>query len=699
MTTLQELVAKLRLDPTGFNSGLKDAKSQITSFGKNFAKGVGIGLATAALAGISSNIADVVRGIAEIGDEAKRAGMSLKAFQEWKFVAEQNRISVDALVDGFKELSLRVDEFVVTGGGSAAESLQRLGYSASELKDKIKDPSALMLEMLGRMQSLDSAAQIRISDELFGGTAGERFVELLSQGEDSLRRTIQTGHEVGAVMDAEMIQKADQLNRQFEQLQSIIGNTFKQGVVDAALFFERFGKFAGGDAVFLPLEEQTATLNQTTNDLIISLNEVEDMYRSVGANPLAEITARTRKEVAELSVQYQRGLVPAEEYSQQLVTVADDARAALERVASLDDPVFGGVIERLGGLIIALGKVAGAAISARNAMPGSVDVVRPGKNADDLGIGEPRSALAPATSPKPKAAPDNIDFGLPPAGKGGGGGGGGNGYAAEVQRIRDRVDALNEEAGAFIEAAVSGRRYGDAVEYAKTRAELLAKAQAEGKKITPELAAEIDRLALSYSTAASEAENARARLEDLQDRSKRGADAVADMFMAIGKGSDAAKQAIGGLLAEMARVAAQRAFLRMATSGVAGGAFGWLGGLLANADGNAFEGGRVTAFANGGVVQGATTFAMQYGQLGLMGEAGPEAIMPLKRGPDGRLGVMSYSGPRQSLDVTVGFDQSAGGLTAHIKDQAGQVVAAAAPQIVKSAVKETYAASKEVRLG
>lgn len=63
-----------------------------------------------------------------------------------------------------------------------------------------------------------------------------------------------------------------------------------------------------------------------------------------------------------------------------------------------------------------------------------------------------------------------------------------------------------------------------------------------------------------------------------------------------------------------------------------------VGGLLSFQNGAAFSQGRVTPFARGGVVSGPTTFPMR-GGLGLMGEAGPEAIMPLARGSDGRLGV------------------------------------------------------------
>ncbi|MEM6303815.1 MAG: phage tail tape measure protein [Pseudomonadota bacterium] len=70
---------------------------------------------------------------------------------------------------------------------------------------------------------------------------------------------------------------------------------------------------------------------------------------------------------------------------------------------------------------------------------------------------------------------------------------------------------------------------------------------------------------------------------------------------------------------------------------------GLVGGILPFAQGGAFSQGRMTAFAQGGVVNGPTAFPMR-GGMGLMGEAGPEAIMPLARGPDGKLGVRGAGG-------------------------------------------------------
>ena len=97
---------------------------------------------------------------------------------------------------------------------------------------------------------------------------------------------------------------------------------------------------------------------------------------------------------------------------------------------------------------------------------------------------------------------------------------------------------------------------------------------------------------------------------------------------------------------------------------IAQGLNGLLGGLMPFEKGGAFSQGRVMPFAKGGVVAQATAFPMR-GATGLMGEAGPEAIMPLARGPDGKLGVR---GGGTAVNVTVniatpdaaGFRQSQG---------------------------------------
>ncbi|MCX7289456.1 MAG: phage tail tape measure protein [Rhodobacterales bacterium] len=89
------------------------------------------------------------------------------------------------------------------------------------------------------------------------------------------------------------------------------------------------------------------------------------------------------------------------------------------------------------------------------------------------------------------------------------------------------------------------------------------------------------------------------------------------------------------------------------------------------AAGGAFSQGRVMPFARGGIVSSPTSFPMRGGR-GLMGEAGPEAIMPLARGPDGRLGVASAGGRGVSVVMNIstpdvqGFQRSQSQIAAQV---------------------------------
>lgn len=91
-----------------------------------------------------------------------------------------------------------------------------------------------------------------------------------------------------------------------------------------------------------------------------------------------------------------------------------------------------------------------------------------------------------------------------------------------------------------------------------------------------------------------------------------------------------------------------------------------------NARGNAFHGGNVIPFARGGVVDRPTLFPMANG-AGLMGEAGPEAVMPLRRAADGKLGVsggspvvnvnvLNQSGGKSNVEVSQPRKNSSGGI-------------------------------------
>ena len=109
-----------------------------------------------------------------------------------------------------------------------------------------------------------------------------------------------------------------------------------------------------------------------------------------------------------------------------------------------------------------------------------------------------------------------------------------------------------------------------------------------------------------------------------------------------GKSFDSTLASIARSIAKLGVSAGAQALTQGVTSGLSAlisGALGGGGGVS------------VAPFADGGVVASPTFFGAN-GAVGLMGERGAEAIMPLARGPDGRLGV-AMQGGSDPVAVTV----------------------------------------------
>jgi hypothetical protein len=220
--------------------------------------------------------------VAELSMQAKMAGVSFEAFQELKYVAEQNLVGVDALTDGLKELSLRADEFILTGSGSASDAFKRLGYSAAELKEKLNDPAQLFSEIIERLGTLDRAAQIRISDEVFGGSGGEQFVALIDAGADGLARGAAEARNLGIILSEETAAKAEELNRAFQTVTTTVTAGLQQAIVNA------------GYALYDFLQQFMAVENRTTAALEIKASDIKAGI-AARQRALDEIEAGTRR--------------------------------------------------------------------------------------------------------------------------------------------------------------------------------------------------------------------------------------------------------------------------------------------------------------------------------------------------------------------------------------------------------------------
>ncbi|MHA7870582.1 MAG: phage tail tape measure protein [Salipiger thiooxidans] len=720
-----KLIARLQRDAgqntskmaRDIDSNLSKAAASVGALGKAFVAGA----AATAVGVLTSNLTQGVRAVAQIGDEARRSGLGVEAFQALGYVATQSRIPIDALVDGMKELNLRADEFIVTGKGPAAEAFARIGLEA---------PEELLLEIIGRMEDLDRAAQIRVADEIFGGTGGERFVELLARGEDGMRAMMQEAREMGLVMEAELVAKAQRIDAEFSRLIER-SSTWAKGlavaladlpfdVVETRLreIFpdEGEGRAILGDEIYDLLAEVTGLADEQVEGLRSlaaeygRLGEEADRLRpaldqavlslmALGERDAAAAIMAARDRMGELNEGLQDGTVGAEDFRAGMLEATGQAEAALAGLEDIDRASFSGVISQVGALARSLAEAAARAADVRRSLPGGTLETTP-MPGEPVTAELPPGRYAPTSSPRPQMPGVDFSFGVPDAPKGGGGGGGSekqSDWERELERTREGIARLEAESASLLVVAGYGTELGDAMEYARKRAELLFAAQQSGLEITPELTAQIDEQAMAWMRASLEADAHADRLEQLQDRAERGADAMTDLFMSIFDGSMSARDAVLQLIAEILRAQAMQGVSTLAGAG--GGVTGWLGGLLANARGNAFSTGSVVPFAKGGIFDSPTYFPMAGDRTGVLGEGlDDEAILPLRRGSDGKLGVRAQGGGKGgNITLNPVFQVDARGAQRGAAEEFAMQLRRAYPQLMQDAVKAVRKESLENR--
>lgn len=186
---------------TNINSKLESAFS---AFARGGTMALAAGGAVLAMKEIASSIAEVDR-------EARKAGVSSQVWQQWSYVAKATGMTIDGVTDAMKELNIRGDEFAKTGKGSAEEAFKRLGYTAADVAVKLKDPSRFIDEIIGKLKTLDAAAQTRILDEIFGGTGAEQMAKTLGMSVSEIQKL----RSEAATFTQEQIEAAQKIDREF----------------------------------------------------------------------------------------------------------------------------------------------------------------------------------------------------------------------------------------------------------------------------------------------------------------------------------------------------------------------------------------------------------------------------------------------------------------------------------------------------
>lgn len=255
-----------------------------------------------------------------------------------------------------------------------------------------------------------------------------------------------------------------------------------------------------------------------------------------------------------------------------------------------------------------------------------------------------------------------------------GGGGGGSPVVDDsgerlIEQMNERLERLREETALVGLTEEAHARLAAQFDRERMERELVAAAQREGSTLTAEqiqgakdLAAQIEAEVIAIAEKEEAMDRLREKTRQVEEEQRRMADSVRDMtdrmFSAV-QGARSLEDALKRVGFELLSIGASSLTGSGPLGGVVNKALGTTAGgiigALFSAKGNVFRHGNVTPFAKGGVVNGATSFPMPSG-MGIMGEKGPEAIMPLQRGPGGKLGVAASGGGGTVINMTNYYD-------------------------------------------
>ena len=169
---------------------------------------------------------------------------------------------------------------------------------------------------------------------------------------------------------------------------------------------------------------------------------------------------------------------------------------------------------------------------------------------------------------------------------------------------------------------------------------------------TSGMAGSMDAVAVSTALAADQTRALRLELDAADRAGKRFASSLLGAFEGLVFKGKSLSETFKSLALSLSQVVLKAAFAPI-QAGIGSLVSGALKGGLGFAKGGAFQRGSVVPFASGGVISSPLTFPLAGGLTGLAGERGAEAILPLTRGRDGKLGVAASGTSGSPITINI----------------------------------------------
>ncbi|MDP2495856.1 hypothetical protein Q8W25_17645 [Shimia thalassica] len=593
--------------------------------------------ALVALASVDA-VGRVVSDLDDIGKTADKIGLTTDALQELRTIAESAGVAQSSLDSSMERFSKRLGEAVL-GTGAANKALKEMGLSADDLVSMgLDDALSVVADEIAKIP--DPTERTARAAALFG-REGVAMVNLLREGADGMAQMRAEARDLGIVIDEDLIRGAEDAQTELDLMGRVIKANLSAALVELAPLLVAGAQgaasmaraIAGVANIVSDFVDPSTDLEIATSNVVLAMND--------------EILASQALE-RQLVNDVNMSVKAAEQKLKEAKARHENARAAMAEARAMG-------ADKIAEKQIRLGELESKNPKGRN----------------------DTSRVVKKEIERLKAELDSISD---------------NPVYRELEQQSERAerniailtDAIANQVNGYV--SLGGQlaktvKLGDRVSKGAARTkEKFAAILPEGENYASLLA----RIQQLYDSGAISGDQYQTMIDKLEDKFKgvrEAAKSIDETFAQTASGiirnSSTAGDAIGRLLDRMADTWLQQGLTSL---------FGSLG------IGDALSGIFQTGFASGGYT----------GAGGVNEPAGivhkGEYVMPasavkrigvgnLAAIQQGKMPTQAATASAQSLSVSIGFDDSTGGFTAFVRDQAGNVVAQASKGIMQGAVK------------
>ena len=331
MTDLARLVVRLEAESLKFQKELDAAKRKLNGFEKsastsarNVGKFFGAAAATAgtALAVMAKRAIDVAD---ETSKAAQKIGTTTEALSQLRYAADLAGVSSSSLDKALLKLNRSMSETAVKGAGNAANAFKALGVEVENADGTMRASDAVLDDVADKFAGMqDGATKTALAMDLFG-KSGAEMIPLLNGGSQALAEARREADALGQTIDGKAAKAAEQFNDNLSRLSKVLSGAMMQATQEVtpllALFSDEVVKAAKDQEL---MQAFSATLATGLKLLASALIIVGGAFNAVATSVAGAAAAFNQLDVETVL----RELTPMGQFLQAIGAIDSETEAA-----------------------------------------------------------------------------------------------------------------------------------------------------------------------------------------------------------------------------------------------------------------------------------------------------------------------------------------------------------------------------------